>query len=88
MGRISLFLEILALYFWKGLGRSLPEHVHGTFGLDLRGYSGPVVSSVGGWGGGSDLGVCKVKRSRVARGLGRHEWGAELLSVPSGLALC
>lgn len=50
LGRNSLFLEILALYFWKGLGRSLPEHVHGTFGLDLRGYSGPVVSSVGGGG--------------------------------------
>lgn len=29
------------------------------------------------------LGVCQVRRSGVARGLGSHEWGAELLLVPS-----
>lgn len=29
------------------------------------------------------LGVCQVKRSGVARGLGSHVWGAELLLVPS-----
>ena len=28
------------------------------------------------------LGVCQVRSSGVARGLGSHEWGAELLLVP------
>lgn len=36
----------------------------------------------------SRLDICQVERSGEARGLGRWEWGAELLLVFSGLALC